>query len=190
MQTDEFNTVNLALAGQGDDLGIDESTRSFFDGMEEFVSFAEDGREFDLVEAQGDRAIKRDEFAWQDAAEAKQFETIYFGFNKDKVDKLEKEKVAHNIEKTKQLLADAKSLDSKAKIVVEGHACDSAGSDAYNMSLSERRAKEISDQLVAAGIAREDIKTVGRGSEMRVVKEGNRDEQWPNRRVEIHLIQG
>jgi outer membrane protein OmpA-like peptidoglycan-associated protein len=187
-QTDEFNTVNLALAHQGD-LEIDESTRSFFDGMEEFVSFAQDGNEFDLVQAQGDAGVKNDEFAWQSVDEAKQFETVYFGFDKDKVDKLEREKVARNIEKTKQIVTDAKSAKNKVKVVVEGHACDSAGSDTYNMALSERRAKEISDQLVAAGISRDDVKVVGRGSEMLVVKEGNREEQWPNRRVELHVIQ-
>lgn len=182
-QTEDFNSVNLALA---DGLEVDESIQRYFDDMDEFVKFA--GQEdFDLVQAEGD-ALKQDEFAWQDAGDqTKQLETVYFGFNKEKVDKSERAKVANNITKAKKLLADAGKA-AEVKLVVEGHACASAGSDAYNMGLSEKRAKEVSDQLVAAGVARSNIKTVGRGNEILVVKDGGREEQWPNRRVEMHVI--
>lgn len=175
-KADNFETVNLALADKN--LEVNEETKQFFDEMDEFVRVV--GDDFDLRED----GIKQDEFAWQ-AAGDQQLDTIYFGFNKDKVDKTERSKLAHNIDKTQQLLQDA---GSKAQIVVEGHACASAGSDAYNLALSERRAKEVSDQLVASGVARTQIKTVGRGNEMLIVKEGGREEQAPNRRVEMHVI--
>ncbi len=119
----------------------------------------------------------------KDTEDGKKFETVYFGFNKNKVDKAEREKVAQNIEKVRELVA----AGATVKIVVEGHACASAGSDAYNLALSEQRAKEVRDQLVAAGISHNQIKIVGRGTGMLVVKDGGREEQWPNRRVEIHV---
>ena len=50
-------------------------------------------------------------------------------------------------------------------IVIEGHSCHSAGSKTYNMVLSERRAKAVSDRLVAAGIPADKIKIVSRGQE-------------------------
>lgn len=175
-KTDNFDTVNLALADKN--LEINEETKQFFDEMDEFVRVV--GDDFDLRED----GIKQDEFAWQ-AAGDQQLDTVYFGFNKDKVTKEERGKVDHNINKAKKLLADA---GSDAKLIVEGHACASAGSDAYNLALSERRAKEVSDQVVAAGVARNQVKSVGRGNEMLIVKDGSREEQAPNRRVEMHVI--
>lgn len=176
-QNAEDLNSNLSVAA-GDELEIDPSMRSFFDDMEEFVEFAENESELQLDE--------QDKFAWQDINdEEKQLEPVYFGFNKDKVDTIEKEKIAQNIDKTKQILASA-GID--AKLVVEGHACSSAGSTAYNKLLSQKRAEEVASQLIAAGIPRESIKTVSHGNQMLVVKEGGRDEQWSNRRVEMHII--
>jgi len=42
--------------------------------------------------------------------------------------------------------------------------------------------------VVADGIDRKDLQIVGRGKEMLVVKDGDRDEQWANRRVELHVV--
>ena len=77
-------------------------------------------------------------------------------------------------------------------IVVEGHT-DKFGTPHYNDVLSTNRAKSVERELVQRGIGTEKIKIVGRGQEMPAMingKEvsGSRQEQWPNRRVEIHLI--
>lgn len=180
-QSDEFSSVNMALADE-DDLEIDESMRSFFNDMQEFVSFAEEQGDFE-VEAE----VQKDEFAWVEADE-EQLDTVYFAFDKSKVDADEREKVDTNADRVRKLLAQAKAEDPAAKVVVSGHSCASAGSAAYNMALSEKRAKEVCDQLVAKGIDRKDLQVVGRGNEMLVVKDGDRDEQWANRRVELHVV--
>ncbi len=177
-KADDFNTVNLALA-EKEGLEVDETTKNFFNEMNEFVSFVESGDDFNLGED-----IKKDEFAWKTAG-AQPLDTVYFGFNKAKVDHKERKKVARNVDTAKKLLQEA---GPDAQLVVEGHACASAGSDAYNLALSEKRAKEVSDQLVSAGVARDHVKTVGRGNEMLIVKEGGREEQAPNRRVEMHIV--
>ncbi|MCL4361710.1 OmpA family protein [Candidatus Dependentiae bacterium] len=84
-------------------------------------------------------------------------------------------------------LKKAKEMASKGKtVVVEGHACESAGSAVYNMMLSEKRAEEIKKYFVKHGVSEKCIKTVGRGSEMLVVPHGNRAQQAPNRRVEVY----
>lgn len=182
-QSGEFSSVNMALADE--DLDIDESMRSFFNDMEEFVSFAEQNGDFDLAEAEGDK-LKAGEFAW--ANNESGFETVFFPFDKYKVEEGEREKVKADALKAQEALAKAKELDEKAVLVVDGHSCNSAGSDAYNLALSEKRAKEVADQLVANGVDRSDLKIVGRGTEMLVVKDGSREEQWPNRRVELHVV--
>lgn len=175
-QTDEFSAVDMELADA--ELELDESMRSFFNDMQEFVNFAEE---------QGDLEAQKDEFAWVEANE-EQLDTVYFAFDKSKVDADEREKVDSNADRVRKLLAQAKAEDPAAKVVVEGHSCASAGSAAYNMALSEKRAKEVCDQLVSQGVDRKDLQVVGRGNEMLVVRDGDRDEQWANRRVELHVV--
>jgi outer membrane protein OmpA-like peptidoglycan-associated protein len=170
-QGDEFSDVSMPLA-DADDMA-DDSLKSFFDSMdEEFVAFNDETGE-----------DKR----WRDA-EDNELETVYFAFGKHNVDDEQKEKVELNAEQAKKMLADAQDDDPDAKLIIEGHACASAGSAAYNLALSEKRAKEVADRLASSGISRDDLKVVGRGYEMLVVKEGSRDEQWANRRVELHVV--
>jgi outer membrane protein OmpA-like peptidoglycan-associated protein len=173
-QNGEFSSVNMALA----DGEMDESMRSFFNDMEEFVSFAEQNGDFELAEADGVRAD-----------ESSKFDTIYFAFDRYKVDANEADKVKEDARRAQEALAKAKEEDASAVLVVDGHSCNSAGTDAYNLALSEKRAKEVADQLVANGVDRSDLKVVGRGTEMMVVQ-GNREEQWANRRVELHVVHG
>ncbi len=196
-QIDDFSQENMPLVDASDDLEIDDSVRQFFDDYEkEFVAFSDqddDETDLDLMEADASDAgdkIKKEEFAWADVAdEENKLETVYFGFNEKKIGDDEKDKIELNVEKAKKLLADAKADGSDAMLVVEGHACGSAGSDDYNKGISERRAKEVTGQLLAAGIEAADIKMVSYGNKMLVVKEGSREEQWPNRRVELFVSQ-
>ena len=174
-QRDEFSDVSMPLADADDMDMADDSLKSFFAGMEdEFVAFND--------EAGADTAGVQ----WRDI-EGNELETVYFEFGKHHVDEEQNEKVELNAEQAKKILADAKADDSDAKLIVEGHACASAGSAAYNLALSEKRAKEVADRLTADGISREDLRVVGRGYEMLVVQEGSRNEQWANRRVELHV---
>jgi len=60
----------------------------------------------------------------------------------------------------------------KATVIIEGHACHSAGSAIYNLALSENAAKVLADRLVDAGISRGQIKIVGRGNQFPAIKDG------------------
>lgn len=109
-----------------------------------------------------------------------EFETVYFEFNKyqPKADQTAAiDRLAVKIKET-----------PAGTIIVEGHACDSAGDPDYNMMLSERRARQIKKMLVSRGIPASRLKVVGRGSQMRKVQGGNRDQQAPNRRVELYTM--
>ncbi len=109
--------------------------------------------------------------------------TIYFDFDK------------HNIRDDQKAQLDAdtkiiKDLTSKGKtVVIEGHACNSAGSAVYNMMLSEKRAKTVARHLIRNGVKKSMIKTVGRGCEMPIVAGGKREQQAPNRRVESYVLE-
>ncbi|HSW75941.1 MAG TPA: OmpA family protein [Candidatus Saccharimonadales bacterium] len=124
-------------------------------------------------------------FSWEDSAaeESKHlFHTLYFDFDKDVLKPIEHSKLVKNIEQAKKMIKQGKT------IVIEGHACHSAGSAIYNLALSEKRARHVAQKFAEAGIDSSHIKIAPRGQEMPVVKDGNRKQQAPNRRVEIFAI--
>jgi outer membrane protein OmpA-like peptidoglycan-associated protein len=73
-----------------------------------------------------------------------------------------------------------------SRISIEGHT-DLRGSDAYNQTLSQRRAESVRSWLVAHGVAAGRISATGAG-ESRPVRTGNTEaDHQANRRVEIRI---
>jgi OOP family OmpA-OmpF porin len=72
------------------------------------------------------------------------------------------------------------------RIVATGHA-DRAGTDNYNMSLSDRRAVAVRQALVAAGIPDNAIGTQARGESQPLVPTPDGEREPQNRRVEIAI---
>lgn len=169
-----FSRVSLPLAADGS--GSDANVRSFFDDdMNDFTVFAGDDVE---------QGLGKDRYSELSERTRNGFKVSYFGFDQHAVSSSEKGKIKENAAKIKQLVQENKDIT----VVVEGHACASAGSAAYNLALSEKRAKSYGDILQANGVPANRIKRVGRGNEMLVVKTGGRDEQWINRRVELYPV--
>jgi len=75
----------------------------------------------------------------------------------------------------------------KTLIEVSGHT-DSTGSEAYNQSLSERRAASVADYLVAQGIDRRRILHQGFGESRPVASNATAEGRQRNRRVELRLV--
>lgn len=71
-------------------------------------------------------------------------------------------------------------------IEIHGHT-DSKGSIKYNQSLSERRARTVSDYLISKQIASQRLTTIGFGEEKPVVSNETADGQDKNRRVEFAI---
>lgn len=115
------------------------------------------------------------------------FQPIYFDFDsknirEDQISKVDRSlKIIQNFLKQKG--------DAKIELVIEGHACDSAGTPQYNLILSEDRSKMVAKYLVNHGINKKFIQVVGRGCEMKIVPFGSREQQAPNRRVEIYMYE-
>lgn len=81
-------------------------------------------------------------------------------------------------------VSDALLATKDRSIVVEGH-CDSQGSDAHNLDLSQRRANAVRDFLVGRGYTAARVRAVGIG-EARPIADNETDEgRANNRRVEI-----
>jgi len=73
------------------------------------------------------------------------------------------------------------------KIVVEGHT-DNVGQDAYNMDLSNRRAKSVKQSLVKKGINSERISFEGYGSTRPLADNTTEQNRAQNRRIEFRIL--
>ena len=104
---------------------------------------------------------------------------VKFDFNKSEV----KEESQADI----KALADFMSQYPQTTTTVEGHT-DAVGSDAYNQSLSERRANAVRDVLVNRyGVAAGRISSVGYGESRPVADNGTDEGRAVNRRVEAQV---
>ncbi len=72
------------------------------------------------------------------------------------------------------------------EVLIEGHT-DADGADAYNETLSERRAKAISRALVAQGVRAGRISTMGYGETQPVEDNSTAAGKAQNRRVEVAI---
>ena len=112
--------------------------------------------------------------------------TIYFDFDNYDLRDDQKGSLEHDLKIVKDVTSKGNN------VVIEGHACNFAGSSDYNMMLSEKRANKVAskikDYLVSRGIHADRLKTVGRGCTMPLVPNGGKEQQSPNRRVEFYVI--
>lgn len=76
---------------------------------------------------------------------------------------------------------------SSVAVRVEGHT-DSVGSDAYNLMLSQRRAKAVEDYLVHHGVSGARLTTEGKGERQPIAPNETAAGRYQNRRVELHVV--
>ncbi|MGZ6539845.1 MAG: OmpA family protein, partial [Bacteroidia bacterium] len=85
-------------------------------------------------------------------------------------------------------IAEQIMLQKPSKIIIEGHT-DNVGDDAYNQTLSEKRAAAVKDYISSKlGSFKVMIKSVGYGSTLPVASNDTKQGQEKNRRVSIILI--
>ncbi len=132
------------------------------------------------------------EFTWvEDTENADGLLNICFGYDRHHLTADQEAAINHNIALVKARLAE--NPEYRPTIVIEGHSCHAAGQPAYNLTLSEKRAKSVYDRFVKAGIPAEYIKVVGRGDQVPAIINGvevtgDRIAQAPNRRCETRII--
>jgi OOP family OmpA-OmpF porin len=96
-----------------------------------------------------------------------------------------------------KILPDSESLLAQAKaalddsvgvsVIIEGHTDNTAGYS-YNQLLSERRAKAVLEYLVANGIEKERLVSVGKGENSPVSSNNSKEGRYQNRRVELRTV--
>lgn len=104
---------------------------------------------------------------------------VYFDTNKSNVKGTSAE--------TLNRLADIFKEYPKSVILIEGHT-DSAGSDEYNMKLSQQRAESVTNYLIGQGIAAERFTTRWYGETQPKADNATAEGKAKNRRVELGII--
>jgi peptidoglycan-associated lipoprotein len=74
------------------------------------------------------------------------------------------------------------------KLLIEGH-CDERGTEEYNLSLGEKRAKSTFDYLVSLGISPDRIKTISYGKSQPLDRGSNEIAWQKNRRAQPTIIE-
>lgn len=99
------------------------------------------------------------------------------------------DKAELNDEGRMELDESAKTLMSNPNVRIEvaGHT-DSVGSDSYNMSLGERRAKVVADYLVSKGVGADRLEPRSYGESRPVAANSTKEGRAQNRRTELVVI--
>jgi len=109
-----------------------------------------------------------------------------------------KEKIQFEVNKSRILPVSYGILNQVAQVMrdypniairIEGHT-DSAGSDEYNLKLSQQRAAAVLDYLVSQGLDAKRMGSVGLGETQPIDTNRTTDGRANNRRVEFHITSG
>jgi len=170
------------------EINTDSTVNSFFDRDIGAFELADDG---DILNALNAASAPEATYTWIEDKD-RIFKNIYFDFDKEDLRADQKSVFDLNVSVAKAELSKDHE-GQKATLFIEGHACNSAGTHAYNQALSERRAKKIADALSARGVNGAQVKLIGRGDEFPTLVDGkpvtgNRQQQAKNRRVEMRVI--
>jgi len=189
----ENNGSNIIVDDNVDGLIIDEGSSArrksiFVD--EENGDAANDSVTVDLVrDEKGDSAINSlgkpyvEEMI--DSREIK-LGTVHFPFNE--YETLLNKDEGRAFEKIMNELTTMIKDNPNCTVVVKGHACNSYGSDRYNMQLSNYRAEMVRKKIIKKlHIKKERVSAIGYGTSQMLVY-GSREDQWVNRRVEIYCL--
>lgn len=111
--------------------------------------------------------------------------TVQYAFNAYKEIKKEFKSELHYITSTINTML---QVNPNLLIIIEGHACNSEGSERYNIELSNKRALTMKNYIINnTNINPENLSVFGCGTSHLIVY-GNRAEQSPNRRAEIFTL--
>jgi outer membrane protein OmpA-like peptidoglycan-associated protein len=84
-------------------------------------------------------------------------------------------------------IADFLERQPQSELIVEGHT-DDQGDTAYNLALSERRARAVADHLIAQGVAPDRMRVDGFGESRPIAPNDTPAGRQQNRRVEVLVV--
>lgn len=112
--------------------------------------------------------------------------TVNFAFDKFKAPKnndyFEMEKIVAQIH-------DRYAQNKNIKVLITGHSCNWAGSEKYNLQLSDKRALTVSKYIMKhTSLSRDNIMHYGCGTSQ-LLTDGDKEQQSVNRRAEVFICE-
>jgi peptidoglycan-associated lipoprotein len=104
---------------------------------------------------------------------------VYFDFDRSEL----KPEAKEILSEVGRLMNDGEA-GKKISVRIEGHTCE-MGTEEYNMSLGERRARMVMDYLEGYGIESSRLNLISFGEEQPTVEGADRESLSPNRRAEF-----
>ncbi len=98
----------------------------------------------------------------------------------------DKDAITPESHETLDLIARLMLGDSRLKLMIFAHT-DNVGSDEYNLDLSQRRAKSVSDYLASKGVHPPSIRFRGYGASKPIADNATDEGRAKNRRVEFYI---
>jgi outer membrane protein OmpA-like peptidoglycan-associated protein len=99
----------------------------------------------------------------------------------------DKAEITPESEPTLGLIAQVLRSDEHLKVMIFAH-CDNIGSDEYNLDLSQRRAKAVSDDLASKGVHPPSMRHRGFGASKPIADNATDEGRAKNRRVEFYIM--
>jgi len=103
--------------------------------------------------------------------------SVYFDLDQSAIKSGERSKLADAVKYLKE--------NPTKKLLLEGH-CDWRGTDEYNLSLGDRRARGVKNYLVKAGVEADRLETLSKGS-LESIKNGTAEQMDHDRRVDLDV---
>jgi peptidoglycan-associated lipoprotein len=103
--------------------------------------------------------------------------SVYFDLDQSAIKPGERSKLADAVKYLQE--------NPAKKLLLEGH-CDWRGTDEYNLSLGDRRARGVKNYLVKAGVEADRLETLSKGS-LEAIKNGTAEQMDHDRRVDLDV---
>ncbi len=123
-------------------------------------------------------------FTWENALEdgKESFKTVYFDYDSSRIPTTEKEKMSENKSKAKEFTQEGKT------VVCKGKACKYAGTEAYNLALSDQRAQSVARELKKQGVPAAHVKAFGVGTKEAHAQGSNKEAHAKDRCVDLYTL--
>ncbi len=161
---------------QNQDTGITLDDEGFITDEVAIVAISEENylQEMDDILTEDGHSMRINDVSATERFEVVEDNTIYFSFDSSKI--------TEEMKKIMEVQLNFLKKYPKIKVILEGHT-DERGSNAYNVVLGEKRAKQVKEILLKSGISNEQVEVISYG-EMKPSDSASSKEAWKkNRRV-------
>lgn len=123
-------------------------------------------------------------FTWENAQEEGQgaFKTVYFDYDSSRIPATETTKMSENKSKAQEFTQEGKT------VVCKGKACKYAGTETYNLALSDQRAQSVARELKKQGVPTDHIKAFGVGTKESHAFGENKQAHSKDRCVDLYTL--